>query len=310
MGIYENATHFAGRPIEDFRAETGITDPDTVAYRVALSWDDYEADGTWSDTFAAFVNDPRIAEVTHLVIGNWGIHEESDTTSGAAVEALVAARDRLPNLKALFLGDIHSEECEVSWLQQSDLSALFSAYPDLEYLHVKGTNQLSLGRLALPALKELTIETGGLPTSVLDEVMQADLPELEHLELWLGTPDYGGEITTEVLAPLLSGNHWPRLTYLGLRDSQIADAVAAAVAASPILERVQVLDLSLGTLGDEGVEALAASPAVAKLQKLDIHHHYISEAGIEKLKALGIPELDVSEKMKESYDRRYIALSE
>jgi hypothetical protein len=310
MGIYENATHFAGRPIEDFNTETGITNPETIAYRVALSWEDYEADGTWADTFAAFVGDPRVTEVTHLVIGNWGIHEESDTTSEAAVEALVAARERLPHLKALFLGDINSEECEVSWLQQSDLSPLFTAYPNLEYLHVKGTNQLFLGSLALPALKELTIETGGLPASVLEEVLQADLPALEHLELWLGTEDYGGEITVEGLAPLLSGDLWPKLTYLGLRDSQIADSVAVAVATSPILERVQILDLSLGALGDEGVEALAASPAVARLQKLDVHHHYISEAGVETLKALGIPELDVSDRMKESYDRRYIALSE
>ena len=34
------------------------------------------------------------------------------------VAALVAARDRLPALRALFLGDVTRDQCEVSWLNQ------------------------------------------------------------------------------------------------------------------------------------------------------------------------------------------------
>ena len=102
----------------------------------------------------------------------------------------------------------------------------------------------------------------GAAVMLLPEVWAAELPRLEHLELWLGDGYYGGIATAAPLAPLLSGNLFPNLKYLGLRNSRIADEVAKAVAASPILERLEVLDLSLGNMGDEGARALIASPAV------------------------------------------------
>jgi hypothetical protein len=111
----------------------------------------------------------------------------------------------------------------------------------------------------------------------------------------------------------LSGSSFPRLTYLGLRDSEIADAVAAAVASAPILDRIRILDLSLGTLGDEGAAALLANPAVARLEKLDIHHHFCSNEMIARLQKLGM-ELDASETQEErEYNNehwRYVAVGE
>jgi hypothetical protein len=79
-----------------------------------------------------------------------------------------------------------------------------------------------------------------------------------------------------------------------------------------VLEKIRVLDLSLGNLEDEGAQALLASPAVARLEKLDIHHHFVSDAVVAQLKALGI-EVDASER-KKPYDfepeYRYIAVGE
>jgi hypothetical protein len=140
-------------------------------------------------------------------------------------------------------------------------------------------------------------------------VSAAILPALEHLELWLGTDGYGGTVTVPDLEKILSGSLFPRLTYLGLRDSDIADAVAAAVAQSPLLERIEVLDLSMGTLGDEGVEALLASPALTRLKKLDIHHHYCSLEMVARLEGIGI-EVDASEREDEGQYGRYVAVGE
>ena len=92
----------------------------------------------------------------------------------------------------------------------------------------------------------------------------------------------------------------------GLRD-------ALRVAGAPVLERLRVLDLSLGTLGDDGAAALLASPLVAQLDKLDIHHHYCSDEMMARLQAIGI-EVDVSEReQEEEWDgerHRYVAVSE
>jgi hypothetical protein len=175
---------------------------------------------------------------------------------------------------------------------------------------VRGGNGLDLGSLALPRLRTLVLESGGLPGKIVQQVAAANLPDLEHLELWLGTDEYGGDFTLADLAPILAGDRFPKLRYLGLRDSLDADDVAAAVARAPITERIRVLDLSLGALGDEGAQALLESPAVARLEKLDIHHHYCSEGMVAKLTRLGI-DVDASDTQDEEEDSgRYIAVSE
>src|SRR5262249_12656041 len=158
--------------------------------------------------------------------------------SAPIVEALVAGRAKLPNLRALFLGDIIGEECEVSWIHQSDVGPLLKAHPALEEFRVRGSDNLTFGKLKHKALKHPAIETGGMPVALVREICAATLPELEHLELWLGTPRYGGDATPRHLRPILSGQKFPKLRYLGLRDSEIADQVAAAVARAPVLERI------------------------------------------------------------------------
>jgi hypothetical protein len=257
-----------------------------------------------------FLADPQVSEITNLIIGQW---DAEDGSSAAVVEFLVDASQKLPNLTALFLGDMTGDECKISWIQQSDLSPLWNAYPQLEYLRIRGNEGLSFGELKLDRLKTLIVETGGLSVARVREICASHLPQLEHLELWLGTDDYGGDATPEDLAPILSGGLFPYLQYLGLRNSYIADRFAIAVANSTILVRIEVLDLSLGNLGDVGATALLASPFISQLKKLDLHHHYISEALVNDLEKLSI-EVDLNDLQEaDEYndeEHRYISVSE
>jgi len=81
------------------------------------------------------------------------------------------------------------------------------------------------------------------------------------------------------------------------------------VAASPLMARIETLDLSLGTLGDEGAEALLTSPAVKKLKRLDLRHHYMSDAVIKRFATLG-PNVDLSEAQGEDDEDRYVSVGE
>jgi hypothetical protein len=285
MAISEHATEFAGKTVKDWDESTRIAAPERMRYRISLDWDAAQEGRYWTDRFAVFLDDPDAEKVTGLIVGVWGQAFQED--SSPVVEALVAARARLPNLIALFLGDITYEECEISWITQSDVSPLFSAYPRLEHFRVRGGNGLRFGGLQHAHLKSLVVETGGLPVLALRDVLSADLPALEHLELWLGTDAYGWDGSVEDLAPLLAGELFPHLRYLGLRNSDIADQIAVAIANAPILKRIRVLDLSLGTLSDTGAAALLTSPDIRKLEKLDIHHHYLSEEMVSWL--TGVP---------------------
>jgi hypothetical protein len=310
MAINEHATEFAGKPVRDWDPAQPL-DP-AVVYRVGVTQDEEDAGGRWHDKFARFLASPGVDRLSGLIVGSWGSAGQEES-SAPVVEALVAARAQMPALRALFFGDIISEENEISWIIQSDVTPLLDAFPALEELRVRGGHGLVLGALRHARLRSLAIEAGGLDAGVVRAVAAADLPALEHLELWLGTSEYGGTVTVADLEPILSGRLFPRLRYLGLRDSEIADEVAAAVASAPVLERVRVLDLSLGTLGDAGAAALIASPAVRRLERLDLHHHYCSDETMARLAALGV-EIDLDDREEEDEFRgerwRYVAVSE
>lgn len=207
---------------------------------------------------------------------------------------LVAVRERLPNLKALFLSELTGDECEISWIEHGDVSPIFDAYPNLEHFQIRGCGSLSMGKLSHSTLKRLAIESGGLSAEVVREVAAADLPQLEHLELWLGTSLYGGDATVDDIKAVLLSEGYPQLHYLGLRNCEILDDVVAVLVRSPLIERLSVLDLSLGCLSDAGAELLLACPAVAQLDMLDIHYHFVSDPMVRRLEVLGV-EIDASE---------------
>jgi uncharacterized protein (TIGR02996 family) len=240
-----------------------------------------------------FLADPAVGLVQALVVGCCWLRHEGDPAP--IVEALIAARDRLTSLRALFLGDVVRDEQEISWIRQSDVTDLLGAFPDLEHFRVRGGARLVLRPFEHRHLKSLVIEASNLSREVVRAVGASKLPSLEHLELWLGTEEYGADTTPGDLDGILQGDHLPALRYLGLRNSEIADDIAVAVAGAPIQERLRVLDLSLGTLTDRGAEdLLAIIPSLPHLEKLDIHHHYVSRPMVKRLRALGVP-VDASE---------------
>jgi hypothetical protein len=312
MTISKHADKFAGLPVKDFKPK-GKPAKAKCVYRLAMEYEAGEGFAELLDQFLAKHGGPKL---TALVIGPWH-YEEMLESADEVVEALVGAKDRMPNLKALFVGDITYDECEMSWIQYGDVSPLLPAFPKLEEFRVRGASDLSFGKLKHANLKSFAIESGGLPERLLNEVWEANLPKLDHLELWLGTENYGGINTATPLKKLLSGKRFPKLKYLGLRNSAVADAVAKAVAKSPILKRLHTLDLSLGNIGDEGAKALLAAPDIKKLKFLDLHHNYITNAVLQELKKLKV-KLDVSKQLKpdtygegeDEEEYRYITVSE
>ncbi|MEJ2608952.1 MAG: STM4015 family protein [Candidatus Thiodiazotropha sp.] len=310
MTISESLETFANRNIEEFDQNKGIQDASN-AIRLSIGWDDANEGLTLLGLFNKLLADPLAGDIEALIIGPWEEAYESGIQS--FIDELVGKANRLPRLCALFIGEMTYQECEISWIIQGNYSALWGCFPRLELFRVRGSSELTLGEIHQESLKELVIESGGLPSSVINEVTTASLPNLEKLELWLGDDNYGWEGDPLVILPLLASTRFPKLTVLGLRDSMAADQIAAMIVDSPLLEQLEELNLSLGTLGDEGACALLNAPRIKKLKRLDLSHHYISDALARELKQLCI-EVDLSNKQKadeddgESY--RYVAVSE
>ncbi|MDV6373413.1 STM4015 family protein [Deinococcus arenicola] len=305
MTIGEHLTQFGGLQVQQWEPGQPLGDTATTIHRIAVDYDDETA---WTDKFRAFLALSGVEQSQGLVVGLW-TDENMDGDSAPMIEALTAAHMHLPNLKTLFIGDITYEENEVSWITQGDLSPVLSAYPHLTHLGIRGGNELSLGQLHLPELRELIVQAGGLSAEVVREVMNATLPRLEHLELYLGEENYGATSAADDLTPLLDGSRFPALTYLGLKNSDHQDEIAQMFAHAPILEQLDVLDLSLGTLTDEGAAALLDSDRVKTLKKLNLTHHFCTEGMMEKLNALPI-EVDTSDHQDDEDDWRFVALGE
>jgi hypothetical protein len=294
--ISEHLTSWLGFPVHPLGFEElkgDIPDLSRTVCRLYIGW---ESEGTFSELFARFLALKNVDRTPAIIIGAYS-GDDSSLESREAVELLVKAQAKLPGLRGIFLGDIISEENEISWITQSDVSPLLTAYPRLEHLAVRGGNGLVLGRLDHPYLKSLVIQSGGLPRSVLADLAQSTLPTLDHLELWLGSDNYGWDGTVADLLPLADGRHFPQLRTLALCNSEIQDDVAAAISGTPIVARLDTLAFSLGNLSDTGGEALLRHPGLSRLKKLDLHYHYLSPEMEKRLKQ-AFPRVDVSERQE------------
>ncbi|MFE9643697.1 STM4015 family protein [Streptomyces sp. NPDC006365] len=299
MSHVEHLQELHGLPAFDFPepgAGRELPEAGAVAWRLAVDpYGDSSEEG-FGDLWDRFLDSVDPTGVRAIVVGQWG--EPYDNDSSGIVQRLVDARDRLTTLRAVFIGDLEMEEAEISWIEQSDVTPVLDAYPLLEEFGIRGGTGLRFPAVRHKHLRTLCFEAGGLPGEVVRGVAASELPGLEYLEMWLGVEEYGGDTTVADLAPLLAGGRFPALLHLGLRNSEIQDEIAAAVAGAPVVAQLKSLDLSLGVLTDEGVTALLGGQPLTHLTWLDLHHNFVTEPVTQRVRAALEPsgvEVDVSE---------------
>ena len=283
-----------------------LRDLDKLVFRVGVTYDDDP--NAFVTRLDALLADPRVGDLRALVIGNW-FADVCEDPPRELVARLLARGKELRSLEGLFVGDIIQEECEISWLHQMNYSDVLRALPQLREFWVRGGDGLRFLDFQHASLRTLTVQTGGLSKGAVQDIAAARLPELQTLTLWLGSDEYGGDSKVGDLAPILSGDNFPKLEHLGLQNSHYTDAIAVAVAASPILGRLKGLDLSMGTLTDEGARALLAAPAVRGLRHLNLRYHYVSPELVKQLKGLGI-EVNTADRQEPDGDYMFAEVTE
>lgn len=290
MGYYpSHLTCFHGLTVHLFADDVQgprLPAPASVAWRPAAEW--VEAEVLFEERWGRFLDRVRTEEVVALVIGAWW-QEWLEDGVGPVLDLLMAEAHRFPGLRAVFLADVESEETEISWIEQGDVSR---------------------------ALRRLRVESGGLAPEPVRALAACDLPALHHLELWLGTSRYGGDCTAADVQALLAGlSCSPGLSHLGLCNSDIQDESAAAVAAAPVVAGLESLDLSMGTLGDEGATALLSGRPLTHLRALDLGHHFMSDEmahRVHEALAPHVPDLGLTPARRNQYSpgSRYVAVGE
>lgn len=266
----EEAVAGTGSPTAELRE--ACSDPASVAWSLRP----FEPDEGLDVLLPRFVEVVDTSVVTALVLGDWAV-DGGDLDSSHVRDLLIEHTEAFPALRSLFLGDITYLENELSWIRQCDLSPLLTAYPRLEEFGVRGSVGLHLHVPEHLGLRSLTVQSGGLPASVARGIAASVLPNLEHLELWSGREDYGNTTGPEDLAPVLSGDAFPRLRRLGLRNAEDTDVWVRSLAGAAVTPTLHTLDLSLGTLTDAGARAILDGPAFHSLERLDLHRHFLSD---------------------------------
>lgn len=283
---YGHATTFANRKVVEFDSLTRISNPKKTAYALRVSYyDAHQPKITILDKFKFLLKTSRASEIEALVFGL------CDYAHNNPISMLVAERKNFKNLKALFLGDIDNSECWCYWLDLSNISQILVAYPNLEVLKIRcsedGYERLAFEPLQHNKLKALIVESDKLRPRQINEICALDLPALEYLELWLGIEDDRlGNSLFEHLMPIISGQRFPKLKYLGLRHSNESAYITLALVESPLIEQLLELDLSMGNLEDEGAEFLLNCPAVNQLDTLNVSANRLSHDMVARLKQL------------------------
>lgn len=214
-------------------------------------------------------------------------------------------------LRELVIGDI--AHWDISSTSAGPFAPILNAFPKLQRLTIHA-GEITIGAFDQhDELRELAVETGGDGDfAALDG---AKLPKLEELELWFGTPRFGGAIDLSNVQMLLTGVNVPKLRHLGLMNAAFTDDIVEALVDAPILKQLASLDLSMGTLSDAGVQIMVAhKQRFVHLEHLNLDDNAMTEAsqplvaGLAKHVEFGSQDPDRID--CEDLDDRYTAVGE
>ena len=299
---------FRGKRVVDFKADQKTLN-DKVIYRLRADWD--------NEDIMSLVNIweamPGLDKVTSLIIGHW--FEDAPEVAAKLIELA----PKMPNLTGMVWGDISYEENEMSWIENTDVAPLMMAFPGLEYFKARGGMNLDFKNLKHNTLKTLKIETGGLDKNTIKNIIESDLPELETLSIWFGSDNYGFNASAHDIKPLMIGRAYPEMKYpfpklknLGLANCEIADDLAEALGEGKLLlDQIQTLDMSMGTMTNRGVEALIENEWIGQLKKIDLSSNFIADSDlVDQLKSKGVKVTFGSQKDDEDEDYYYVDVAE
>lgn len=271
------------------------------AKKYKLSYDDFDNGKSQEDLLNKIINDKKLPDIKQLTIGCWDF-ESGDCQE--LVDGMIANKEKFAHIEGLFWGDIDQEESEVSWIEQTELSPLLDIMPNLKELKIKGTNSLGIGQKPRPSITSLEIISGGLPSSVVEDILKSDFSNLEKLVLYVGVDDYGYDGLIDQFKPFFSKEKYPKLTYLGIVNALEEDTIVEYFLESDILPQLETMDISAGVLTDKGGQLLLDNvDKIKHLKFINMEYNYLTEEMQKKLSKLPV-KVNVSDAqdIDEDYD--------
>ncbi|EFC43212.1 BRCT domain-containing protein [Naegleria gruberi] len=205
---------------------------------------------------------------------------------------------KLQQINSINLLNVDEEDNDVCYIQQDDMTSVFNSLPKLSFWRSKGGENLNISaQFSHINLKSLVLISASLSTDFLTNLFNAYLPNLTHLELFIGLSVDGCNDEFMKNSKLLSKDEkgiFPSLTYLGLRNFEFLNQCTKTIFESAISKRVHIIDFSLSNLNDKGVNEFVEllesgiESDYLHLQILDLSHCFVSNKVRSRLNQLPI----------------------
>lgn len=156
-----------------------------------------------------------------------------------------------------------------------DASALLGI-ADLQELSIQGLG--SVLHPAAPArLTRLELIVGDLHLGGAHDLAAAPWPELEQLELWVGTPEHGAMTTTDDLLACLTRDVFPKLRTLIVRVCPFGAELCQRITELDVLPQLRQLALTHSPIDDRAASHLARhGEHLRHLEWLDLRDNFLS----------------------------------
>lgn len=302
----KHVAYFLGPLAEHRTCYDGFADEKTEAFHwkngfihaVRLAHNQY-ADN-WDGKLAKDVVEPLLKHPSGRFIVELTINENDDPSEDTLDDIFaVIAKRGMPTLRKLRIGD---DVSQISWYRVGNLGKIWKAVPNLTHLDIEA-GEFSLGTIELPNLVHAVFRTGGLAKASAKAIANAKWPKIEHLEVYYGDENYGGDATAKDVAPLLDRTDLPKLKYLGVKNAEFQNDLVPYLAKSALVRQLTTLDISEGILTDDAVPAFLAHADAFKHLTLDVSSTYLSADAIKKLK--GVAKKLVAEDLRDDEDPEY-----
>lgn len=173
------------------------------------------------------------------------------------------------------------DETYASW-EITNADPLFLDLPALESLAIRA-EFLSVGELGDPRLRHLRLEHC-VTSGVLRAIARTTWTELIELDLDLSR---AANSPSDLAALFSSPERVPRLRRLRLRGANHTDELADLLLESRMIDGLEVLDLSGGSMSDDVARTFASRAGVfARMKRLDVSGNMMTRDGYDALRSL------------------------
>ena len=119
--------------------EDDLKDQKNDAKKYCFDYDEGDAEALAEK----ILNEKKLPELKNIIVGSWG--ESFESSPLPIVDMMIENKDKFAHIESMFFGDMDYEECEVSWIIQTDYSKFLSTFPNLKSFKIKKEESSSAG---------------------------------------------------------------------------------------------------------------------------------------------------------------------